>query len=239
MEDMERYSDYNEYEDDIPKGKSVIGLVLKILVGLVCIAVVGVLVFRIVLFNRYPANIKNIYFNDKLTAYYNETDGDIGAVTQSLRAPYDDADKGNFFCNNLIVVRDINQLQVSLRFNESLKENIKTEYGVDIDIDDPSVFSFNLSIIPLANGSTPISTGTVSVPYTDSSFMYRYFKLVFDDVAFEVDGYDEFWIRLEIQIDGVNNVKTKEPEVFMVLVYEDSETYGVFNDYDLSAKERP
>ena len=234
MEDMERYSDYNEYEDDIPKQKSYVGLVLKILVGIVCITVVGVLAFRLILFNRYPDEIKNIYFNDKLAAYYNETNGEIGALTQDVRAQYDDPDKGNFFCSNLIVIRDINQLQVSVRFNESLKENIKMEYGVDIDVDDPNLLSFSLSLIPLTQGSKPVSTGTVSVPYVESELMYHYYKLVFDDVMFESDVSDEVWIRLEIEIAGV-----EKEEPFMVLIYEDSEAYGKFEEYKLSDKEKP
>ncbi len=234
MEDIERYSDYNEYEDDIPKNKSYVGLVLKIIVGLICAAVIGVLGFRLILFNLYPDNIKNIYFNEKLTAYYNETDGNIGALTQDLRAPYDHNEEGNFFCDNLIVIRDINQLQVSVRLNESLKENIKNKYGVDIDVNDPSIFSFSLSLIPLVKGSEPISMGTVSVPHTESKNMYRYFKLVFDDVMFEKEGYKEFWIRLEIEIAGVEREKP-----FEVLIYEDSEDYGKFKEYKLSGKEKP
>ncbi len=240
MEDMERYSDYNEYEDDIPKGKSPVGLILKILVGIVCVSVIGILAFRLILFNSYPDNIKNIYFNDKLTAYYNEKNGDIGALTQVMRAPYDDEDKGNFFCDNLIVIRDIDQLQVSVRFNESMKENIKNEYGVDINIDDPDIFSFSLTLSPKKADSdkadAAIPMGTVSVPHTESKLMYRYFKLVFDDVIFEseVESYDEYWIWLEIKIDGV---EPKEP--FRVLIYEESENYGNFKPYDLSSKEKP
>jgi len=139
MEDLERYGDYNDSDDDIPRKKSRVGLVLKILVGVVCLSVIGVIAFRLVLFNSYPASIKNIYFNDKLIAFYNEENGDIGAKTQELRSPYDNPDEGNFFCDNLILIPEIDQLQVSVRFNLSLIENLEKEYGVKLD-DDPTAY---------------------------------------------------------------------------------------------------
>ena len=45
MEDMERYGDYTEYEDDIPKSKSKFVLVMKILIAFVCLSVIGILAF--------------------------------------------------------------------------------------------------------------------------------------------------------------------------------------------------
>ena len=68
MDDLERYGDYNEYEDDIPKSKSKVVLVLKILIAVVCVSVIGLFAFRMIMFNYYPESVKNIYFTDKLTA---------------------------------------------------------------------------------------------------------------------------------------------------------------------------
>ena len=234
MEDMERYSDYNEYEDDEPRKKSYVGLMLKILIAVVCISVAGLLAFRIIIFNNYPDSMKNIYFNDKLTAYYNEKNGDIGAKTQNLRAEYDDPDEGNFFCDNLIVIPDINQLQVSVRYNVSLMQSIKEQYGIELSADAENLFTFKLSVLPLSkDDGTAVSTGTLTVTETDKMMMYRYYKLVFDDVDFTLEGEDEFWIRLEIYINGVEMEKP-----YMVLIYEDTKT-AVFEEYKLSSKERP
>jgi hypothetical protein len=233
MDDLERYGDYNETEDDIPRGKSHVGLILKILVGVVCISVIAVLAFRLVLFNSYPDSMENIYFNDKLTAYYNETNGDIGALTQSLSTPYDDPDEGNLFCDNLIVIPGINQLQISVRYNVSLMESIKEKYGVELDPDGKDLFTFKLSIIPFTEENKPIATGTVSVPFTESKMMYRYIKLVVDDVDFEAGGAEHFWIRLETYINGVEMEKPYEN-----LIYQDDEG-SKFSKYGLSSKEKP
>ena len=234
MEDIERYSDYNDYEDDVPGGKSPVGLILKILIGAVCFAVIGVIGFRLMLFNSYPDKIKNLYFNEKLTAYYEEKDGDIDAKTQSLSAPYDDPDEGNFFCGNLVVIPEINQLQVSARYNVSLMESIKEKYGVELSADNRDNFSFKLYVFPLStDGEARIETGTLSFVDFDSKMMYRYYKLVFDDVDFTLDGEDGVWIGLEISINGV---EMEEP--YMVLIYEDTEETK-FIDYKLSDKEKP
>ena len=234
MDDMERYSDYNEYEDDEPRRKSHVGLVLKLLVALVCISVAGLLAFRIIIFNNYPDSMENIYFNDKLTAYYNEKNGDIGALTQNLRAEYDDPDEGNFFCDNLIVIPDINQLQLSVRYNVSLMQTIKEKYGVELDPDSEDIFTFKLSVLPLSkDDGTAVSTGNLTVTNTDKMMMYRYYKLVFDDVDFTLPGEDEVWIRLEIYINGVEMEKP-----YMVLIYEDTKD-SVFEEYELSREERP
>jgi hypothetical protein len=281
MSDFERYSDYNDYEDDEPRGKSRVGLILKLLIGLVIISVVGLIAFRIVIFNSYPDSVKNIYFNDKLTDYYNKTGGEIGAVTQALRAEYDDPDKGNFFAGNLIVIPGIDQLQVSLRYNTSLMTEIENSFievtckdcgaelrcatallknvsekgrepdysgcpecglrleddervGIKLDPNDPSNFEFSLSVLPLSkDDGTAYPTGKLTVCEFDESMMYRYYKLVFDDVDLTLEGEKEVWIRLEIAIKGV-----EMKERYMILVYEDTKT-STLDEYVLSSKERP
>ncbi len=234
MSDFERYSDYNEYEDDIEKRSGIIGLVLKIVATVVCLSVVGLIGFRLIIFNNYPDSIENIHFNDKLTAHYETTGGNIGALTQSMRADYDDPDEGNFFCGNLIVIPDINQLQLSVRFNTSLMESIKQEYGVELDPDAENLFEFCLAVLPLSkNDGTAYPTGELTYVGRDSRMMYRYYKLVFDNVDLSLDGESEIWIRLEITVNGV---KMEKP--YMILVYEDT-SESAFEEYELSKKERP
>ena len=80
MDDMERYGDYNEIDE--PPRKSPVLLTLKIIAFVLIFSVVGILAVRLIMFNYYPENMKTLYFNDALTAFYNERDGDIGAKTQ-------------------------------------------------------------------------------------------------------------------------------------------------------------
>ena len=235
--DMERYGDYTEYEDDIPKSKSKFLLVMKILVLLVCFSVVGILAFRLIIFNYYPDSVERIYFTDNLKAYYEENGGEISAKTQELRAPYDDPDVANFFCDNLIVIEGAGELQVSVRYNLSTLENIKAKYGFsELNPDDPELLSFRLVAsrfdasadaykeVVLANAPSYVAT--------DSFMMYRYYKLAFDGIDFS---NPPVWIRIEIFVKG----QTEEKPFAMIPIYENNETYSVFKDYDFKRKERP
>lgn len=235
--DMERYGDYTEYEDDIPKSKSKFLLVMKILVTLVCFSVVGILAFRLIIFNYYPDSVENIYFTDNLRAYYKETNGEIGAKTQKLRAPYDDPDVANFFCDNLIIVEGAGELQVSVRYNLSTLENIEAKYGLEnLDAEDSELFSFRLCGSVYSNeagdGVEEIIAELPSYVGRDSAMMYRYFKVAFDGIDFN---REIFWMRIEIFVKG----QTDDKPFAMIPVYENNENYNIFEEYELSGKERP
>ena len=234
MEDMERYGDYNEI-DEAPS-KNPVTTVLKFVLAAVCFLVIGFLAFRIIIFNYYPREIKNLYFNDTLTAYYNSTGGDMEVLTQELRAPYDDEDDGNFFCDNLFVITGAGQLQVSLRYNDAIEASFLEKYGVDISESGFDAFTFRLVRNPLTEEGEPVVLAENPEIIRDSLIMYRYAKLVFDGVEFGLDEGENKaeWIRLEIELVGA-----KKPTVFMIPVYENNSDYSSFDEYKLSAKERP
>ncbi len=249
MDDMERYGDYNEI-DEAPGGKHPVLLVLKILIFTLIFLIIGFLIFRIALFNYYPKSMSRLYFNDTLTDFYNEKDGEIGAVTQALRFNYDDSEDGNFFADHLIVIREAGQLQISVRYNKALIDSIEEEYGITVD--DPStLFSFTLARDPRndpetdgkegeQNGgekaeviSEPV--GVLTVNETDSLLFYTYHKLVFDGIDFGSESEPEVeWLRVEINLNGV---ETDGP--FMILIYENNPSYDDFVDYKPSKSEVP
>ena len=82
MEDIERYGDYDDIEEESSGEKSNLGLIIKILIISLCLLVVGVILFRVILSNYYPKAMKRIYFNDELASYYESNDGKLGAETQ-------------------------------------------------------------------------------------------------------------------------------------------------------------
>lgn len=234
MEDIERYSDYNEYEDDIPKGKKTpVMLILKILLALVAVAVIGLFAFRMIVYNYYPDTIKNILFTDKLTAYYNEQGGDINARTQKLRAPYDDNRKGNFFADNLIIIEGIDELQVSVRFNKALIDTLNAEHKLSLTLEDTDAFSFSITRNHKSEDNVFVPIGTLVATETDNKLMYQYFKLVFDEVELDRGGENEVkWIALEIRVEGID-------EPFRIAIYENNSEYSELLEYKLSSKEKP
>jgi|GEM_PF-2067692 len=234
MDDMERYGDYNEVDESPTKNP--ITTVLKAVVAAVCLSVIAFLVFRIALFNYYPGEMRRLYFNDRLTEYYQSTGGDMEVFTQELRFPYDDPDEGNFFCDNLLVIPGADQLQVSLRYNNSICELFLEKYGVDISERGLDAFEIRLVRDPLEEKGDPIAVGSLSEKSVQSLMMYHYGKLVFDGVDLGLDeGEDKVeWLRLELELLGA-----KEKTVFAVPIYENNESYAELEEYKLSAKERP
>lgn len=235
--DMERYGDYTEYEDDIPKSKSKFVLFVKIMIAFVCISVIGVIAFRIILFNTYPDSMERIHFTDNLSGYYESVDGEINAKTQMIRYPYDDPDKGNFFADNLIVIEGAGEMQFSVRYNLSTLETIEKKYGLsELSPEDESLFSFRLVASKFDSTEGKFKEVVVadapSYVGTDSRMMYRYFKLAFDGIDFE---NPPVWIRVEIFVKG----QTEDTPFAMIPVYENNEDYAIFEEYDLGRKERP
>ena len=231
---MERYGDYNEV-DEAPTKNPVI-VALKILVCVVCFAVIGFIAFRLFLFNYYPSSMTKLYFDATLSEYYNATGGNIGAVTQDLRFPYDDPDEGNFFCDNLIVIDGARQIQLSLRFNDAIFDTFKQKYGVDISSLGADAFRFSLVRDPIEEEGEPIEIAVLSEAVGDSLLMYRYYKLIFNGVDLGLDeGEDKVeWIRLEIELLG-----TEEKTTFAVPIYENNASFSSFNEYKLSSGEKP
>ena len=232
MEDMERYGDYNEV-DEVPRSRGPVGLVLRILVTLVIVAVVGMLGFRIVLFDYYPDTVKNLYFNETLTEYYNQNGGEIAVKTQHIRFPYDDSENGYFFSDHLQVIDGADQLQIAIRLNVATVDAIEAAYKLQgLSRDNLDYLSFRL----VDNEGRVLGAGGAVA--TEKAAMYRYVKLVFDgvDLFDRADGAAASkWIRVEIFVNGTD----AEKPFAMLPIYENNETYDIFTEYKISRKERP
>ena len=108
--------------------------------------------------------------------------------------------------------------------------DIEERYKLEgLDPDDESLLSFRLY--------DNYGRAYENIVYSErgSFFMYRYYKLVFDDVVLEDTGDGKYpeWIRLEVFV-GDN----AEPYSY-VLVYENNVDFSTFSDYALSSKEKP
>ena len=232
MEDIERYGDYNEVDEAPGGNKNPVVFFLKALVLTLCLLVVGVIAFRLILFNYYPREMKNVYFNDELTELYTANNGDIHALTPSLRAPYDDPDFASFFADHLIIIKDAEQLQITLRYNSSVFDSIEEAYGVRLDENGEDLFSFALERVPFDENAEVTPVGELVYSAKDSAMMYTYYKLVFDGVNYLGENEND-WIRIKITINAIPEAKP-----YYILVYENTEQ-SLFGEYTLSGKEKP
>jgi hypothetical protein len=226
MSDYERYGDYNDIEEDNPRSSGPVLLILKILVATVCVGVVGLIAFRLVLFNNYPDTAKELYFDSELTAIA-ESDGYVKVKTQSLRAPYDDPDVASFFCDYLYVIDDTKQLQITVRYNTATVRNMSAELEKELSADDRELFTYRLVD----------NYGRVYSDYEIASFdgqmMYRYVKLAFNSVDTTPDTDAPEWIRIEIYLDGRVD-ESGNPKPYMIPVYENNENYSKFEELMIS-----
>lgn len=234
MEDFERYGDYNEIDE--PPSKNRMSLILAIVVIAVIALVALVIGIRLFTFNHYPKAMKTLYFNDVLTEYYTAKGGDVEVYTQELRAPYDDAKQGNFFVSELMLIPEIDQLQLCVRYNNSLSRTLYENYGFEgFDPANEAQFSFRLWRDGNEDNPDGYEIGRLSVAEWESYAMYRYCKLVFDEVDLGLDSTDAVeWIRLEIYVEGLG-----EQKPFMVAVYENNEEYSKLEEYKISKGEEP
>ncbi len=230
MEDLERYGDDNDLDEEElgEDKKSGFRLFFKILVAVCCILVVGVLGYRIFLSEYTPSEMKNLAYTDSVIAHYEATGGKLGAKTQKLRFSYDDEDRGTFFAENLIIIPEIDHLQITLRYNIStlpvLEETYKTEGLAERD---PKEFlHFRLY------DNYDRAYDALAYEETGEMAMYRYFKLAFDGVDFDPNENAPEWIRLEIFFEGQS-----EPFSY-ILVYENNADYSSFAEYKLSKGEK-
>ncbi len=239
MSDYERYGDYNDIEDEAPK-KSPILITMRILTGLVCILVVGVLFIRLALFSNYPKEVKNIYYNDSLTEYYNASAGQIDAKTQPLQYAYSDSKNGYFFCKHLVVVEGIQQIQITVRYNTSNIKYINEDFGVSLDPKAENLFNYRLCTNKDFAEDAFDENGVLKADAEPQNFylanagikakqaQYRYEKLVFDGVDFSTaNGDDVKWMRLDIMFPDGKRCAS-------VVIYENNENYSQFDNYEIT-----
>lgn len=213
MEDMERYGDYNDTDDGEEK-PTALGIVFKCIVFAVVALVVGVLGFRVFLFNSYPEPMQKLYLTDTVAKYLASVDGGGVVKTQSNGTKYDDAKEGNFFFEYLMIIPDADHLQVSIRYNTSLIEKLNEEYGLELspDANPEELFDFYLAktkdgYVEPEGSTAPVPTeklGTLTMVESDSMLMYRYARLAFDDVDLRI-GEDGAvgWVRLEVVVKAL------------------------------------
>ena len=154
---------------------------------------------RIFLAEHYPGESTKMVFTPALTDYYRETD-DFHAYTQALRTPYDDAKKGNFFAKGLIVVPEGQNLQITLRYNESALANVAAFYGLaQTPTPQENMFRFRLYVsYGEKDGAAVYKTYESSYSAETERFFYHYIKLAFDGVDFE----NAVWMRVDIYYGG-------------------------------------
>jgi len=189
MADYERYGDYNDIDDDKQVGgrRPVLRL-LRWLVSATLFLFCGFLLFRLIVAEYYPRDLRAFRMTPALSAYA-ETH-DLSPEKMKIRVPYDDNVRASFIADNLVIERESGAVQFTLRLSKYTMTRLSETLGEDIGTKpDESRFIVRL----LDNlGNRYEKTDQLGQSY----LWYRAVKYCFDGVDFK----GVAWIRADVYL---------------------------------------
>ena len=189
MADYERYGDYNDIDDDKQVGgrRPVLRL-LRWLVSATLFLFCGFLLFRLIVAEYYPRDLRAFRMTPVLSAYA-ETH-DLSPEKMKIRVPYDDNVRASFIADNLVIERESGAVQFTLRLSKYTMTRLSETLGEDIGTKpDESRFIVRL----LDNlGNRYEKTDQLGQSY----LWYRAVKYCFDGVDFK----GVAWIRADVYL---------------------------------------
>ena len=228
MSDYERYSDYNNPDDDseelhpYPLWFRVLRAVAKWTVIGICLVTVAVLLFRIALLGWYPKTAKQLYMTDALKAEYAEA-GQLEVLSQQLLVPYESRKYGFFSAGNMLYVKETGSLQCSVRVNRSAYAEMSMVYKTNLSSEKEDNFRFALYY---SNSEDISLVYEATYVVKETHLFYDYYKICFDGISTDENLP---WYRLNIHLSGVQDTEA-EPTACIVL-YENNEEYSRFIPY--------
>ena len=224
------------------------GFVFKAICALIIAAIVILLVVRIIDSSHDPREMNTIIANDRLAAAYSERGKDLDIFSQEHSIfTRGDNNYGYFAVTQSIIIRDIDQVQFVLRYNNSTLKYTKEDYKLsEIPARDANVYDVTLTIMydltpensEDNDGKTPgavefkrfFASDMVSAQKT----LYNYRKFVFDDIEI-----DDSVIAVYADFYYVGDVNYDEKPYGSLLIYhneEDEIKYSLTQD-DIKAIE--
>lgn len=190
MEDYERYGDYNDVGDEEPRGRRPVLRLLRWFLAVTLFLFVGFLIFRMIVADYYPPELRRFRMTPELSAY-SETHK-VKAEKTKIRVPYDDNVRASFIADNLFVERGAGSVQFTLRMSRYTMTRLGETLGEDVGAKpDESRFIVRL----LDNlGNSYEKTDEIGRSY----LWYRAVKYCFDGV--DLDGVA--WIRADVYLSS-------------------------------------
>ncbi len=130
MADYERYGDYNEIDEDRVGRKRPVLRLLKILVTVALFLFSGFLVFRLLVAEYYPRELRAFRMTPAVTEYA-ETH-DLAPEKMKIRVPYDDNVRASFIADNLVIERSAGAVQFTLRLSRDTMARLSETTGEDL-----------------------------------------------------------------------------------------------------------
>jgi len=189
MADYERYGDYNDLGDEeTPGRRRPVLRLLKILVSLSLFLFCGFLIFRLVVAEYYPRDLRRFRMTEPLVAYA-ETH-DLSTEKVKIRVPYDNNVRASFIADNLMIERGAGAVQFTLRLSRYTMTRLADVLGEDVG-KKPDESRF-VVVLQDDLGNRYEKTEEIGRSY----LWYRAVKYCFDGVRFDGVG----WIRADVYL---------------------------------------
>lgn len=210
-------------------GLRIAGFVFKGLLALLIITIVGILAFRIIDSKIVPSNIKTLTPNEKLIEAYKEYGNDLTLYYQEQgKYTREEKNYGYFANEGAVFIKEAEQLQVILSYNNSTLEHTKDDYKLPIvPSRDEQVYSVSLRIMydltpenkDDNDGKTESAVRFERImptgdPISHQKTLYNYRKFIFDDIRI-----DDTVIAVRLDVHYVGDVNYEKDAYGSLLLY--------------------
>ncbi len=210
-------------------GLRIVGFVFKGLLALLIITIVGILAFRIIDSKIVPSNIKTLTPNEKLIEAYKEYGNDLTLYYQEQgKYTREEKNYGYFANEGAVFIKEAEQLQVILSYNNSTLEHTKDDYKLPIvPARDEQVYSVSLRIMydltpenkDDNDGKTESAVRYERImptgdPISHKKTLYNYRKFIFDDIKI-----DDTVIAVILDVHYMGDVNYEKDAYGSLLLY--------------------
>lgn len=196
------------------------GFIFKGICLLLIAAMLVLLLFRIIDSNNDPKEMNTIIANDRLVAAYNEKGDDLDIFSQEHTIfTRGENNYGYFAVTQSVIIRDIDQVQFVLRYNNSTLKYTKEDYKLtEVPSRDDNVYDVTLTVMyDLTPENTEDNDGKTPEAVSYKRFfasdmvsakktLYNYRKFVFDDIKIDdtvIAVYADFYYVGDINYDSL------------------------------------
>lgn len=184
-------------------GFRIAGFIFKGLCALLILAVVGLIVWRLIDRRITPKAVKTLIPNEKLCEVYRENGGNLTAFYQEqneyTQRKGEDGNYGYFANGGTVFIKEADQVQFTLRYNNSTLKYTAERYGLEKEPSrDDEAFDVSLVIMyDLTpdnkndnDGKTEDAVEKVRIqpseaPIKHKKTLYNYRKFIFDNVKID------------------------------------------------------
>ena len=195
------------------------GFIFKGICLLLIAALLILLLFRIIDSKHDPREMNTVIANDRLVAAYNEKGEDLDMFSQEHTIfTRGENNYGYFAVTHSLIIRDIDQIQFVLRYNNSTLKYTKEDYDLpDIPSRGDNVYDVTLTVMyDLTPDNTEDNDGKTPDAVLYKRFfpsdmvsaqktLYNYRKFVFDDIKIDdsvIAVYADFYYVGDINYDA-------------------------------------